>query len=70
MRRLTLREREDVRIGPATGQISEIEAEGIAKLADHLPPRVLAWGRRSLKIGPFCGVLQTEQLAIEILPIM
>ena len=68
MRRLTLREREDVRIGPASGQISEFEAEGIAKLAEHLPPGVLAWGHCSLKIGPFCGVLRTEQLSIEILP--
>ncbi|MBL4558327.1 MAG: AAA family ATPase [Rhodobacteraceae bacterium] len=43
-------------------------AEGIAKLAGRLPPGVLAWSHRSLKFGPFCGVLQTEQLAIEILP--
>lgn len=67
MRCLTFREREDVSIGPA-GEISELEAEGIAKLAGRLPPGVLAWGHRSLKFGPFCGVLQTEQLAIEILP--
>ena len=67
MRCLTFREREGVNIGPA-GEISELEAEGIAKLAGRLPPGVLAWGHRSLKFGPFCGVLQTEQLAIEILP--
>ncbi|NAZ38305.1 McrC family protein [Rubellimicrobium sp. CFH 75288] len=67
MRCLTFREREGVSIGPAGG-ISEIEAEGIAKLAGRLPPGVLTWGHRSLKFGPFCGVLQTEQLAIEILP--
>jgi 5-methylcytosine-specific restriction enzyme subunit McrC len=67
MRCLTFREREGVSIGPA-GEISELEAEGIAKLAGRLPPGVLAWGHRSLKFGPFCGVLQTEQLAIEILP--
>lgn len=67
MRRLTFREREGVSIGPA-GEISEFEAEGISKLAGCLPPGVLAWGHRSLKFGPFCGVLQTEQLAIEILP--
>lgn len=67
MRRLTFREREGVNIGLA-GEISELEAESIAKLAGHLPPGVLAWGHRSLKFGPFCGVLQTEQLAIEILP--
>lgn len=67
MRFLTFREREGIIIGPA-GEISEFEAEGIAKLAGRLPPGVLAWGHRSLKFGPFCGVLQTEQLAIEILP--
>jgi len=32
------------------------------------PPGALSWGHRVLKFGPFCGVLQTEQLAIEILP--
>lgn len=67
MRCLTFREREGVSIGPA-GEINDLEAEGIAKLAGRLPPGVLAWGHRSLKFGPFCGVLQTEQLAIEILP--
>lgn len=64
---MTFREREDVSIGPA-GKISELEAEGIAKLARLLPAGALAWGHRALKFGPFCGVLQTEQLAIEILP--
>ncbi|WP_101341900.1 McrC family protein [Cereibacter azotoformans] len=67
MRCLTVREREGVSIGP-TREISELEAEGIAKLASRLPPGVLTWGHRSLKFGPFCGVLKTEQLAIEILP--
>ena len=67
MRRLTFRERERVSIGPA-GEISELEAEGIEKLAGRLPAGALAWGHRSLRFGPFCGVLQTEQLAIEILP--
>lgn len=67
MRRLTFREREGVSIGPV-GEISELEAEGIAKLAGRLPAGALAWGHRTLKFGPFCGVLQTEQLAIEVLP--
>ncbi|RDC69797.1 restriction endonuclease [Rhodovulum sp. 12E13] len=67
MRRLSVREREGVSIGPV-GEISELEAEGIAKLAGHLPAGTLAWGHRALKFGPFCGVLQTEQVAIEILP--
>ncbi|MGM0743619.1 MAG: McrC family protein, partial [Pseudomonadota bacterium] len=67
MRCLTFREREGISIGP-TGEISELEAEGIAKLAGRLPSGALAWGHRTLKFGPFCGVLQTKRLAIEILP--
>lgn len=67
MRHLTLRERDSVSIGPNC-QISELEAEGIEKLVRKLPLGAIGWGHRSLKIGPFCGVLQTEQLAIEILP--
>lgn len=67
MRRLTVREREGVSIGSG-GDISEHEAEGIAKLAGRLPAGTLAWGHRTLKFGPFCGVLQTDQLAIEVLP--
>lgn len=67
MRRLTVREREAVSIGSG-GDISEHEAEGIAKLAGRLPAGALAWGHRTLKFGPFCGVLQTEHLAIEVLP--
>ena len=67
MRRLTVREREDVSIG-STGKISDLEAEGIAKVAERLPAGAIAWGHRSLKFGPFCGVVHTGQLAIEILP--
>ncbi|SCM65957.1 McrC family protein [Donghicola eburneus] len=67
MKSLTFRERESVSIGP-TGDISEPEAEGLAKLDGCLPPGVLNWGHRSLRLGPFCGVLRTKQLAIEILP--
>lgn len=67
MRRLTVREREAVSIGSG-GDISEHEAEGIAKLTGGLPAGTLAWGHRTLKFGPFCGVLQTDQLAIEVLP--
>jgi 5-methylcytosine-specific restriction enzyme subunit McrC len=67
MRHLTVRERDSISIGPA-GEISELEAEGVARLTSRLPSGALAWGHRTLKVGPFCGVLQTEQLSIEILP--
>jgi hypothetical protein len=49
MRRLTFREREGVSIGPA-GEISELEAEGIAKLAERLPAGALAWGHRHAEV--------------------
>ncbi len=67
MRRLTFREREAVSIGPF-GELSEAEAESIARLAGRLPSGALAWGHRSLRFGPFCGVLRTQQLTVEILP--
>ena len=67
MRSISFRERGSVSVGPF-GEISELEAEGIAKIAERLPRGALAWGHRSLKFGPFCGVVQTEHLAIEILP--
>ena len=67
MRRLTFREREAVSIGP-TGTLSELEAEGISNLTGRLPSGALAWGHRMLRFGPFCGVLRTPQLALEILP--
>ena len=83
MRRLTFRERDSVDIVPngeigerkiggiSERKISETEAESIEKLAGRLPDvcrTALELGRHTLKFGQFCGVLQTEQLAIEILP--
>ncbi len=66
MRQLTFRERDPVRIG-RKGKISEEEAKGIEELK-LMPDGALALGRSTLTFGPFCGVLQTEQLLIEILP--
>ncbi len=72
MRRLTFREGDRVNIVPdgeiSELEISELEAEGIANLEERLPDGTITWGRHTLKFGQFCGVLQTEQLAIEILP--
>ena len=67
MRNLTLRERDTVGVGHGL-QLSEREADGIAKLGDRLPKGLLAWERRKLRFGPFCGVLRTSELTIELLP--
>lgn len=67
MRRLTFRERDTADIGP-NGELNELEAEGIALLSDRLPPGALAWGHRTLRFGPFCGIIRTRQLTAEILP--
>lgn len=67
MRSLTFRERESVSISPG-GVISEAEAESIAKIARILPAGAVEWGHKALKFGPYCGVLQTNLLTIEVLP--
>ena len=67
MRYLTLCERDTVGVGQGH-PLSESEADGIAKLADRLPKGSLAWEHRALRFGPFCGVLRTSELTIELLP--
>ncbi|MCY4460474.1 MAG: hypothetical protein OXC26_08785 [Albidovulum sp.] len=67
MRYLTLCERDTVGVGQGR-PLSEHEADGIAKLADRMPKGSLAWERRALRFGPFCGVLRTSELTIELLP--
>ena len=67
MRYLTLRERDVVRVGHGH-ELSEREADGIAKLAEILPRGSVGWEHRALRFGPFCGVLRTPELTIELLP--
>ena len=67
MRCLTLHERDTVAVGHGH-PVSEREADGIAKLASRLPKGSLAWEHRALRFGPFCGVLRTSELTIELLP--
>ena len=67
MRYLNLRERDTVGVGQGH-PLSEREADGIARLADRLPKGSLAWEHRALRFGPFCGVLRTSDLTIELLP--
>ncbi|MFZ3582128.1 McrC family protein [Loktanella sp. DJP18] len=67
MRPLTFQERDTVSIGPDS-DLTEAEAESIARLTSRLPNGALSWGRRALRFGPFCGVIQTPHVMIEILP--
>jgi 5-methylcytosine-specific restriction enzyme subunit McrC len=67
MKRLSFREREEVSVGPA-GVITDQEAEGLSRLSPRLPAGTLNWGYRKLRFGPFCGVIGTDHLTIEILP--
>ena len=67
MRPLTFRERDTAIIGPGC-DLSEAEAESIARVASRLPNGTLSWGHRALRFGPFCGVIQTPQVMIELVP--
>ena len=67
MKYLSLRERDVIRVG-SDGQLSQREADSIAKLATFLPKGSLGWEHRALRFGPFCGVLRTREVSIELLP--
>ncbi|MES0190998.1 restriction endonuclease [Mesorhizobium sp. C264A] len=67
MRSLTFRERGTASIGSA-GDLTDAEAESIARIETRLPSDAVSWGHRALRFGPFCGVIQTPQVAIELLP--
>ena len=67
MRFLTYCEREVVSVGHGC-ELSETEADGIAKLSDVLPYGAVGWEHRALRFGPFCGVVRTPGLTIELLP--
>lgn len=67
MKRLTFREREKVEFGP-DACLTEADAGALEQLAHRLPDGALTWGHRSLTFGPFCGVVRTQQVTIEILP--
>ena len=67
MNRLTLRERGSVGIGSGL-DLSDAEAEEITHFAERLPKKVLTPGYRKIQFGPFCGVLGTQNVAVELLP--
>lgn len=67
MRFLSLRERDLVSVGPS-GVLSEREADGISLLERFMPRGMLSWEHHGLRFGPFCGVLRTPDVAIELLP--
>ena len=67
MKRLTLRERGSASVGSGL-DLSNAEAEEITHVAERLPKKVLTRGHRKMQFGPFCGVLGTQNVAIELLP--
>jgi len=67
MRRLTLREREALVFGTPDG-LSESEVAAFDRLAPSLPAGSLTWEYRSIRFGPFCGVLRVGNTTIELLP--
>lgn len=40
----------------------------LEKLASHLPAGTFSWGHRSVRFAQFCGVIQLDDLTLEILP--
>ena len=67
MKPLTLRERGSASVGPGR-DLSDNEAEEITHVAERLPKKALTLGYRKMQFGPFCGVLGTQNVAIELLP--
>ena len=67
MRPLTLRERGSTSVGPGL-DLSNTEAEEITHVAERLPKKLLTLGYQKIQFGPFCGVLGTQNVAIELLP--
>ncbi len=57
MRRLTLRERGSLPIGP-DGGLSDAEAAKFAQLQPSVPAGSISWEHRAIRFGPFCGVLR------------
>ena len=69
MRLLTVRERDRVTIGASGGAgLTDADAGALAQLASALPLGALTWEHRSVRFGPFCGVLCVGELTIEVLP--
>ncbi|MEZ5492860.1 MAG: McrC family protein [Gammaproteobacteria bacterium] len=48
--------------------IDESYVNRLVKFTSHMPPGALSWGHRSIKFSQFCGVIQLDDLTIEILP--
>jgi len=67
MKWLTFRERNSVEIGP-DGDLTDTESDGLGLLAQRLPNGALTWGHRTVRFGPFCGVIRTSLVTIELLP--
>lgn len=74
MRILTLREREAIGIGKALPHskpgvaIAESEVAAFERLQARLPLGALSWEHRSIRFGPFCGVIRAGDVVVELLP--
>ena len=49
-------------------EITESDSRQIEKLIKYMPSGMVTWGRDSIKLSQYCGVLQVNNLTIEILP--
>ena len=67
MRLLTAFEHGWLEVGEG-GDLHPREEEALSLAAAHLPPGCLQWGHRALKFTQFCGVIQIDDLQIEVLP--
>jgi len=67
MRQLRLQERDEVTTG-GSATLTDADVMALARLEPFLPAGCLSWRPRSLRFGPFCGVLRAGDLTIELLP--
>jgi 5-methylcytosine-specific restriction enzyme subunit McrC len=68
MRLVTVREREELKIGGSEQELSHAHAAALGELAHTLPRRTFSWEHQAIRVGPYCGVLRIADLTIEILP--
>ncbi len=67
-RKLTVRERDRLRIGGPPPCVTGGDATNLARLAPMLPVGAVAWEHCGIRLGPFCGMMRVGELTLEILP--
>lgn len=71
MKTITIREHEYIRVSSSTDDdntITEHHAVQLRNLESSLPLGVISWGHNKVKFAQYCGVIQLDNLSIEILP--